>query len=107
MNHPEIVKQVASILKIAEEHSASPESWGNVRDKSEEFYYAFSHVSYVCACLASKHFDEPFEAEFFTDLLYKARKTREEAVLKTEIWDDSRWQAEVSYELGSILHTRN
>jgi hypothetical protein len=90
----EAIKLIAFILKCGHEHSDDPDAWGvpgkapwNDRLESEDqirpqaFYYAYSHLSYVCACIWTKASGEPTDAETFTDLLYNMPNDVEQAVI--------------------------
>ncbi len=74
------VKEIAFILKCGHEHSHDSEAWGNPKDNEREFYYAYSHVSFICACIWTRACGESTDAETFTDLLNNPPKDWEQAV---------------------------
>lgn len=93
----DLIVQIAFMLECAVEHSSDPYAWGvpdldrkheaekqdnqeTVEMRWSEFYYAYSHVSFVCACLWSQHINDSVDAELFTDLMMNARPNMLEAV---------------------------
>jgi hypothetical protein len=85
----DVVTHIAWILECAYEHSSDSDAWGKriqqqrnggeLRRKAE-FYYAYSHASYICACILAQHIDDGVEAETFTDILWDTpfNRVREE-----------------------------
>ena len=64
-----LIEQIAFILECGQQHSDCPDSWGTPETRSSEFYFAYSHVSYICACLISQKLDEPIDADTFVDTM--------------------------------------
>ena len=81
MKNAKLIKDIAFILSCGKEHSACPESWGTPKENFCEFQYAYSHISYVCACLMTRAGLGSVDAEFFTKLLYSAKPD----------WDTDKW----------------
>jgi hypothetical protein len=76
------IAQIAYILVCGHEHSSEPDAWGTRASRPDEFYYAYSHLSYVCACIWSSAIDDSCDAETFIDLLYNPPECWVSAVRK-------------------------
>ncbi len=64
-----LIRRIAYILRCGYEHSSDAEVWGDQMAHEGAYYYAYSHVSYVCVCLWERAAGEPLDAEFFLPLL--------------------------------------
>ena len=82
MSGTNVIILITESLLAAIDHSSDSDAWSTPSDESIGFQYAYSHVSYVCACLWSKHINDSVEAETFTDLLYNPPEDMEIAVRK-------------------------
>lgn len=81
------IRRISNILSAGHSHSADKEAWGEPDSRTESFYYAYSHLSYVCACIWAEATDQPTDAETFMPLLYVAPRD--------ELWDGNDWYANV------------
>ena len=67
----DVITHITWILECAYEHSSDSDAWGKrVGIHKNHFYYAYSHASYICACILAQHIDDGVEAETFTDILW-------------------------------------
>lgn len=64
-----LIRRIAYILRCGYEHSSDAEVWGDQMAHEGAYYYAYSHVSYVCVRLWERAAGEPLDAEFFLPLL--------------------------------------
>ena len=66
-----LIRRMAAILESGYEHSHDREVWGHHSEPEnhQAFYYAYSHLSYVCACMLANETGEAVDAETFINLL--------------------------------------
>ena len=68
------IKRIAYTLECGFEHTSDAEAWKTPAECRQAFYYAYSSISYICACIWTKATGVPTEAETFTELLYDPPK---------------------------------
>lgn len=88
MSGDDVITLIVFCLEAAIQHSSDPEAWKTPEENPNEFYYAYSHASFICACLWAQHINDSVEAETFTDLLENPPKDMEAAVRELLIFDE-------------------